>query len=165
MTTILLWSGWDEAALSLLTKLAAPGDLSTAQIAARMTVIYGVPITRNMIIGICGRRKIPLTWKHQPERLATTTAERAKPRLRSQKHKARPAPRLQPSGPSVSCTHAAPLAKRSGAGLAHLDLRHGQCRWPHGEPADDGFHFCAATTHEFTASYCAEHKKMSGRTG
>lgn len=44
-----------------------------------------------------------------------------------------------------------------GAALAHMKLRHDQCRWPLNEPKDRDFRFCDATKPE-GESYCAKHR-------
>ncbi len=36
------------------------------------------------------------------------------------------------------------------------DLEHGECRWPIGDPRQDGFHFCGAKQMA-GRPYCAEH--------
>lgn len=44
--------------------------------------------------------------------------------------------------------------------LGILDLKHGMCRWPIGEPGQPGFHFCGCDVNA-QSSYCEAHYRMA----
>lgn len=43
------------------------------------------------------------------------------------------------------------------------DLKGRMCRWPHGDPKDEDFHFCGEQSEEGRV-YCSEHEERSRRT-
>lgn len=43
------------------------------------------------------------------------------------------------------------------------DLRGSMCRWPHGDPKDQDFHFCGARS-EPGRAYCDEHEQRARRS-
>ena len=44
------------------------------------------------------------------------------------------------------------------------DLTHKTCKWPIGDPQEDEFKFCGATSDSEDSSYCELHTKMAYRT-
>lgn len=44
-----------------------------------------------------------------------------------------------------------------------LDLKAGVCRWPLGDPRDEGFCFCGADTDLLSHAYCPSHRELSRR--
>jgi len=51
----------------------------------------------------------------------------------------------------------APVVRR----LSVLDLRAGECRWPHGDPGTPGFGFCGAPVAFEESSYCGHHRGIA----
>ncbi|MBL4803500.1 MAG: hypothetical protein JKY71_01430 [Alphaproteobacteria bacterium] len=47
--------------------------------------------------------------------------------------------------------------------LSIEDLKSGMCRWPHGDPEDDSFHFCGDRT-DPELPYCNKHTEKSKST-
>lgn len=47
-------------------------------------------------------------------------------------------------------------SKKEKKGISILDLNERVCRWPHGDPRDDDFHFCGKPSVP-GLPYCAEH--------
>ena len=52
----------------------------------------------------------------------------------------------------------------TGAGAAVLALKHGDCRWPFGNPAANDFHFCCGNS-VLGGPYCVEHTMRSRGAG
>ncbi len=56
----------------------------------------------------------------------------------------------------VKAAKVAPMGAASAVGA----IGFGDCRWPFGDPREENFHFCAATTRE-GAVYCTEHSALA----
>jgi GcrA cell cycle regulator len=168
--------GWTDERVELLKKLWADG-LSASQIAGRLG-----GITRNAVIGKVHR--LGLAGR------ATTSRIRS-PRLRHRMGapSTRPAPaaRLQfrTHGSTALKPVFAPVEQRavalalvpapieelsipSALRVDLLDLKESMCRWPIGDPQDEGFHFCGRQKAAH-GSYCEHHARIAfqpaGRRG
>ena len=158
---------WNDERTALLTKLWAEGA-SASVIASRL----GDDVSRNAVIGKVHRLGLP--GRH-------TASRRPKPRLPQSCGGAVPRPAPLGSNQPVCSIH--DLAPQSGAlpaptlrivrcsdeqheaapGVSLFDLKESMCRWPEGDPKDDGFHFCGQYA-EDGQSYCARHGRLAVQT-
>lgn len=144
---------WTDDRVAILTKLWADG-LSASQIAAELG-----GVTRNAVIGKVHR--LGLSGRAKP---ANSSAKRPKQVRRGYNAK----PRITASGdiPARGPTARAaiedlekPVCKK----IDLVDLTEKTCKWPHGDPATDDFHFCGNSTKEDTP-YCEYHCKLAYQT-
>jgi GcrA cell cycle regulator len=115
--------------------------------------------TRNMVIGKVHRMGL---HKKRPERLTIEAMQRGsvKREVVRRALKLKPEPLPEPSRP---------LPKSRPTTLVKLDRTH--CRWPLGDPKEEGFHFCGAVISERKKggrvqrpSYCEAHARLSVRS-
>ncbi len=144
---------WTDERVATLSKLWADG-LSASQIAAELG-----GVTRNAVIGKVHR--LGLSGRAKPASSSPKRAKRArstynsKPRLNGQSNVA-----LR-DGPSQNARAAVedlevPASKK----LTLVELTEHTCKWPHGDPATDDFHFCGNKTRE-GAPYCEYHCRLA----
>lgn len=130
---------WTDERVALLKKLWGEGK-TAAEIASALG-----GITRNAVIGKAHRLKLsnrlspiqPATKKTVKVAANTSTPPEKKP------------PRTQ-----------TPLNIPVGQGLKLSDLNGRQCRWPDGDPREEGFGFCG---HHIVPGlpYCPDHAKVA----
>ena len=53
------------------------------------------------------------------------------------------------------------VVETTGERITILHLRENMCRWPHGEPQDEDFHFCGQTCAEVGGVYCLQHLRKA----
>lgn len=129
-------SDWTEERVAQLTKLWGDG-YSASQIAR---ILGG--ITRCSVIGKVHRLSLPL-------------------RSQDARHKHRPAPQAKRAPAIVELQPPpepeAPIVLEDGSHITIMQLTHGTCRWPIGDPQDGDFHFCG---HPVLAHspYCDAHR-------
>lgn len=154
---------WTEERVELLKKLWTDG-LSASQIAGRI----GGGVTRNAVIGkvhrlgLCGR--------------ATTSRMRSRPRARMLSFPNRtqsvahyrtqgnvalkalflPASEAAPAPAPVIEEYEIPQAQR----VDLLSLKEHMCRWPLGDPQEEGFKFCGCRT-VGSLPYCEYHARIA----
>ena len=145
---------WTDERVATLSKLWAEG-LSASQIAAELG-----GVTRNAVIGKVHR--LGLSGRVKP---ASTSAKRVKRATKSGGYNS--APRKSQSGGNQNSTPATPLRKKiedmvepECKKLSLVELTEKTCRWPHGDPATDDFHFCGHSVKEDTP-YCEYHAKLA----
>ena len=132
---------WTPERCNILRAMYAEG-LSGGQIAMELK------ITRNAVIGKVNRLGLTRDFHASPK-------AHPKPKHRPQKRvQWKPSVRLPAPEPIIEAdaTGDLPLI---GAGVALLDLRSGQCRWPYG---DGPFVFCGRPTRDI---YCARHARIA----
>lgn len=141
--------GWSDDRVATLSKLWRDG-LSASQIARQLG-----GVTRNAVIGKVHR--LGLSGRAAPSSPRTLAQRPARPR---RPHRA-PAPR--PLGGARRFA-AAPPEGPEGAGLVDDLVRLGPhaCKWPIGDPKQDGFSFCGR---EADGRYCAAHEAQGVRAG
>ncbi|MBV9549830.1 MAG: hypothetical protein JO256_09185 [Alphaproteobacteria bacterium] len=160
-----------------LRKLAP--DFSASQIAEKL----GHGISRNAVLSYCNRHGIALRG-HEPKakrgwhpwrgadfsRLETMAAEGApsseiarelkRPRWSVEKHAAQRGITLQrikaPSLPAGSQPHPPALVLADGRRIGIMDLSATTCRWPHGDPTAEDFHYCGHKPKP-GSRYCEHH--------
>lgn len=136
---------WTPERCNILRAMYAEG-LSGGQIAMELK------ITRNAVIGKVNRLGLTRDFHASPQ----ARGPKAQPKHRPQKRVSwKPSirlPQIEPDPEPVDVGNNPPLR---GAGVALLDLRQGQCRWPYG---DGPFVFCGRPT---DGIYCAGHMRMA----
>ena len=126
---------WTDAKLERLRALAAM-KLSSSEVAKSLTAEFGVPITRNMVIGKCQRKGIDLNHAgRQPKRKIRDLLAEERP----------PKPEPPPSVPEFEAT------EFHNAGP-------NQCRYIAGRPSFRAI-ICGNETVTGSA-YCAKHRAM-----
>ena len=144
---------WTDDRVAKLTKLWADG-LSASQIAAELG-----GVTRNAVIGkvhrlgLSGRAKQSSSSAKRPKRTARSGGYNTRGRSQSR------------GLVSTSSTTEARLAIQDlpvpeCLKLELVDLNERTCKWPHGDPATDDFHFCGNKTKD-DAPYCEYHCRMA----
>lgn len=136
---------WTPSRVEALARLWKEGQ-SASQIARALG-----GVTRNAVIGkvhrlgLCGRAAPHTPGAGRPD-------QRRERRGRNPPRKARRPPQMaEPPGASAPET-----------GLASVvSVGAGQCRWPIGEPQDDGFCLCGRTRER--GAYCAPHAALAYR--
>ena len=144
---------WTDERVATLTKLWADG-LSASQIAAELG-----GVTRNAVIGkvhrlgLSGRAKTSNSGPKRPKRPRSTYNSRP-----------RTGGRTSSAGRKSSANNLnvilddleVPVSKK----LDLVDLTEKTCRWPHGDPTNDHFHFCGNTIFE-DSPYCEYHCRVA----
>lgn len=137
---------WTEERVARLCEMVAAGN-SFSQIARALGV------TRNAAIG-----KAQRVGLQSPRRAASPAKVARAPRAPKVSDKV---VRLRPRALAQQAAEAAlPFsdAPSAGAGVALVDLRAFQCRWPCGDPRAETFVFCGVATE---GVYCACHAALA----
>lgn len=126
---------WKDKNISQVAAMLREG-LSASQIARRMTVALGAPVTKNSIVGLCHRKDMKLNGRKLRPKPA------AKPRVAKQ--------------PSM------PKRPKREPQVTELGTKH--CQWLYGEATDRNFCKKPAVRIEGTrfssSSWCLEHAKV-----
>jgi GcrA cell cycle regulator len=157
---------WTDERVEVLKRLWSDG-LSASQIAGELG-----GVTRNAVIGkvhrlgLSGRAKAPATQAQRPKKptapILRTTPVRpmtlplvhGNVALRAD-HQPAPQPRAE-TQPKIYALSDAPLIDNASI----LQLNEQTCKWPVGDPGQDGFHFCARRS-DSGIPYCAYHARMA----
>ena len=165
---------WNDERVELLKKLWAEG-LSASQIAGRLG-----DVTRNAVIGkvhrlgLSGRVTTSRVRKPRPAAAAATAPAKTvapipprPPRVQFTVHgnAALKPVFVEPERAAVALAVVPPVeeerrARPALAGVDLLDLKESMCRWPVGDPQDDGFHFCGQRRHD-GLPYCETHARVA----
>lgn len=146
--SIWLISGVD-ARLRELHALGGDAALSMGEIADKLSLEFQIAITRNSVIGRCGRIGLKRGGITVKVRAAKKAGER-KIRIRPIRVDAPIVPEIQPPADPTS-------------GISLLQLKNDTCRWPLGEMQDrPPYLFCGQVV--FVGPYCtAHHERACGR--
>ena len=154
---------WTDNTLARLREYLEAG-YSASQIATQLNNEFDIRLSRNAVIGKykrLGLNPAPRSLRETVRAKALEDRKRASG-FRSRKSSVSPPTkddgRLQAPDQSVSVlpSETAPGARMLGL----LDLRSGQCRYPHDEKGEDGFTiFCAADAAP-ESSYCPAHRRL-----
>ena len=147
---------WTDERVAILSKLWADG-LSASQIAAELG-----GVTRNAVIGKVHR--LGLSGRAKPSSSGAKRVKRA-PRSGGYNSRPRSAGRGPAAGRSGGLNAAARIAVEDMVApeckkLELVELTEKTCKWPHGDPATDDFHFCGNSTKD-EAPYCEYHCKLA----
>ncbi len=155
-------SPWTEEKLSIVAELWKAGNS-----ARKIALALGSPFTRNSILGKLHRHKLnstsphagkksPSPYRHLPKE-ERRKALRAAKKLWGKKYRAKKRD-LDIKTVKIMATldQDIPLEQRR---LLH-ELKEHHCRWPVGDPGEEGFFFCGAARHN-GYSYCAAHQERA----
>lgn len=131
---------WDDRLMGELRALADTQLYSASQMAKMLSARFGIPITRNALIGKCSRNKIALRGSKKMPMEDWRKALRPAP----QRAKSYPKAKAAPKPIKVAIPEPRPIGDMPGG-----------CKWMHGDALDRLF--CGApATH---GSWCAHHAK------
>src|SRR5262245_3449751 len=134
----------DQLKNRFLQLFADPAEHRYKKLAETLTAEFGVPISKNMAIGIGKRLNVPTRKKRSGGYLPR------KPEIRLE-HRAAQIKQPRPPGPL-------PKASFAGKGtLAIEELTFTSCRWPFGDKTP--YLYCGATSVE-GRPYCVDHMKI-----
>lgn len=156
---------WTDETVATLTRLWKEGN-SARQIAAMM----GGGITRNAVIGKCGRLSLTMSGKpHQTSRKPAAPKNPRPPRTpfefgaplkaKREKHQNsanivnKKESRKKDPGLVVRPADGPPVDRH----LSLVDLGPRDCKWPHGDPRGADYHYCGCETARPGVPYCAWH--------
>ncbi|PCJ99516.1 MAG: gcrA cell cycle regulator family protein [Zetaproteobacteria bacterium] len=141
---------WTDDRVSILKKLWGDGH-TAAEIAKKLG-----GVTRNAVIGKAHRLKL--------SNRVSPIQQNKKPANKNTQRKA-PVEKVKVVAASstvktVSASSGKDSPASSGALYSLLDLKPRMCRWPSGDPREEGFGFCGETSIS-GIPYCEEHAKIA----
>lgn len=148
---------WTDDRVSLLKKLWGEGH-TAAEIAKQLG-----GVTRNAVIGKAHRLKLsnrvsPIQQNRKP---ANKNVERKAPVEKVVKANVSAPPKSNTDTPAVARKVKEEVRDIPAGDLYDLmDLQPRMCRWPCGDPKEEGFGFCGSRTIA-GIPYCAEHAKLA----
>lgn len=125
-------SGWTNEKVDLLKQLWGEGKT-----AAEIAKVLGGGMTRNAVIGKAHRLK--LSTRLSPIQQNTKKQKVELPKIK------------KPVESQV---------RFNGKGVNLVDMKERQCRWPYGDPKDEGFIFCGCEAIP-GLPYCEEHARSA----
>jgi GcrA cell cycle regulator len=142
---------WTDERVMLLKRLWVEGKT-----AAEIAKLIGGGVTRNAVIGKAHRLKLsgrvsPIQENTRPETNAVrTTATQRKPQKQAVTKVA--------NREIIAPVYVPPVEENYcfGDGVSLVELKERMCRWPIGDPKEDGFKFCGGPSEE-GLPYCAHH--------
>lgn len=138
---------WDAAKIAIVRSLWPTHSASV--IAIRIGQIFGVPCTRMSIIGIAYRLKLKKgAGRHPPHELAQRRPKRATVIKTKPEWKPRPEIYRGPRVSGIQCP------------CQVAELEQYNCRWPYGDPRENGFYFCGAVVLP-EGPYCPTHTRLA----
>ncbi len=147
---------WTDDRVSLLTKLWGEGH-TAAEIAQKLG-----GVTRNAVIGKAHRLKLsnrasPIQQNKKVSPKPAANKNDKKPAKVVEKAKA---PRVKKVAPApIEHIQEEPIEDRDDL-YSLMELKPRMCRWPCGDPKEEGFGFCGRNAMS-GLPYCAEHAKMA----
>lgn len=144
---------WNEERIATLEKLWREG-LSASQVARQLG-----GVSRSAVIGKVHR--LGISGRETPQRprplgARVPSAPKMRIALTAANTSIRPAQSMPPRRPAPICFVGGPTAT-----LVTLEAH--SCRWPYGDPGDDGFGFCGRERGD--GAYCEGHVAISRRGG
>ncbi len=155
---------WTDERVAMLKQLWGEGKT-----AAEIAKLLG-GVTRNAVIGKAHRLKLsgrvsPIQQNTRPETVLNRVSARVPGA--SSGHGATTATSLEarPQVRALARELETPMAPRieefkGGKGVKLVELRERMCRWPIGDPKDEGFSFCGCESHP-DLPYCEYHAKVA----
>ena len=143
---------WTDERVATLSKLWADG-LSASQIAAELG-----GVTRNAVIGKVHR--LGLSGRAKPASSSAKRAKRSKNYSSKPRTTSRSTPALRTSDGANLRSVVEDLVAPESLKLSLVELTETTCKWPHGDPTEDDFHFCGCKTKE-DSPYCEYHSKLA----
>jgi GcrA cell cycle regulator len=151
---------WDATSEQRLRELFKDGH-TALEIANRLSVEFG-PVTRNAVIGKWSRLRLPdenggarRNGGRPPKNPAPKPNPATEEPMQAQKTEPKRIGVQYIPRPDPIVTIELPTTGR----VTLLDLREGHCRYPMGDPRDEGFRFCGEHA-PIGVSYCAAHRQL-----
>lgn len=147
--------GWTDERVMLLKRLWVEGKT-----AAEIAKLMG-GVTRNAVIGKAHRLK--LSGRISPIQENARGDGIGKPRTVSAPRKAPKQTISRVSNREIIAPVQLPPVEESycfGDGISLVELKESTCRWPIGDPKEDGFKFCGGPSEE-GIPYCAHHARVA----
>jgi GcrA cell cycle regulator len=147
--------GWTDERVMLLKKLWIEGKT-----AAEIAKLIGGGVTRNAVIGKAHRLKLsgrisPIQENVRPDmggaQAVTAPRKIVKAKINKVSNRDIIAPVQPPPVEENYCY---------GDGVSLVDLKERMCRWPIGDPKEDGFKFCGGPSEE-GIPYCSHHARVA----
>lgn len=153
---------WDDARVERLREMWS-GALSAAEIATIFT-LSGFPLTRNAVLGKVHRLRLGLRGSAEDgiER-AWSERKRVGKRVRPKNPTFGTRGKFQSPKPLPATPIKEPPRPPVARMVSLLDLKHGDCKFPLGDPRNPDFGFCGAKR-QAGLPYCEYHAGLAYRT-
>ncbi len=144
---------WTDERVMLLKKLWVEGKT-----AAEIAKLIGGGVTRNAVIGKAHRMKLsgrisPIQENTRPETVSHRS--NATPKVAKQVVRVSPREIIAPVQiPAIEENYC------FGVGVSLVELKERMCRWPIGDPKEEGFKFCGGPSAE-GLPYCDHHCRVA----
>lgn len=149
---------WTDERVTLLKRLWVEGKT-----AAEIAKLIGGGVTRNAVIGKAHRLK--LSGRISPIQ-ENSRVETGASRVVSTPRKSQKSTLAKVSNREIIATIQLPVIQEDycfGDGVSLVDLKERMCRWPIGDPKEDGFKFCGGPSEE-GIPYCHHHARVAYQT-
>jgi len=155
--------GWTDERVVLLKRLWVEGKT-----AAEIAKLIGGGVTRNAVIGKAHRLKLsgrisPIQENAMGGRSGGAGTETGGTRTVSAPRKPQKTTIAKVSNREIIAPVQMPAVQENycfGDGVSLVDLKERMCRWPIGDPKDDGFKFCGGPSQE-GIPYCNHHARVA----
>lgn len=145
---------WPDEAVAVMRRMWSEEGASASLIANALTEKFCARVTRNAVIG-----KVNRLGFSKPEKKVSLARRTKKSAAR------RPLPvvkqSLTPAAPIVVAPLPVDPIAENSALISLSDLREATCRFPIGDPRDEGFGFCGAPSPLVGSPYCAFHHRIA----
>ncbi len=156
---------WNEQAVESLRHLWCDEGMSASQIANILAVQFSGSISRNSVIGKVNR----LGFTKKVVRRAGAPKPKKAISVVKQSLTTQPAPKnpttFEQSSQVAAQIIVAPIPPATAPGLSSLlsiaELRETTCRFPIGDPREEGFGFCGADSPIGGSPYCDFHHRLA----
>lgn len=149
---------WTDEMIAELKVLWDKG-MTTGEIGKKLNVTKNSVVGKVHRLGLDGR---PSPIKRKNEEVEKPVAEPVK-KIEHQKQPATPkiehkleAVKIEP----IKATPKKELTPQKEGNVSLVELGNHSCRWPIGDPKDEGFHFCGKKT-KAGQTYCEEHSAVA----
>ncbi len=163
-------SKWTNERVEILTKLWCEGKT-----AKEIAGVLGDGVTRNAVIGKAHRLKLsgrvsPIQQNKSVEQEAVETKAKKTGKVLEatrttqtvlQRKKATAQAAEKPKTQKIARSDISALADKGlGKPVSMIDLKDTMCKWPIGDPQEEGFHFCGARKNN-SGTYCEQHAQIA----
>lgn len=166
-------SKWTDERVELLTKLWCEGKT-----AKEIAGVLGEGLTRNAVIGKAHRLKLsgrvsPIQQNKTVKQKSVEAAAKKSGKLLDTTRAAVPPSKpkkLVKTKPAtgnkterITKDQLSELADKGyGPAVSMIDLKDNMCKWPIGDPQEEGFHFCGAKKEGGSSNpYCPQHQQVA----
>lgn len=162
-------SKWTDERVELLKRLWCEGK-TAKEIAGAL----GEGVTRNAVIGKAHRLKLsgrvsPIQANSSPEKEAAISNAKKTGKVLEAKKTGQTAPKRKVTTTQteqrpikISRTEVSVYAEKAlGTPVKMIDMKDCMCKWPVGDPQEEGFHFCGAKRGDNGSPYCDTHASIA----